>query len=48
MENCAKGQIEDPMNEKGFVDLCRFCQVLTGLSHKEIRQQLYDMVGYRF
>ena len=46
MENCAKGQIEDPMNEKGFVDLCRFCQVLTGLSHKEIRHQLYDMVGY--
>jgi hypothetical protein len=48
MENCAKDQIEDPMNENGFVDLCRFCQVLTGLSHKEIRHQLYDMVGYCF
>ena len=48
MENCTKGQIEDPMNEKCFVDLCCFCQVLTGLSHKEISQQLYDMVGYRF
>ena len=48
MENCSNGQIEDPMNENGFVDLCRFCRVLTGLSHKEIRHQLYDMVGYRF
>jgi hypothetical protein len=48
MENCANGQIEDPMSENGFVDLCRFCQVMTGLSHKEIRHQLYDMVGYRF
>lgn len=48
IENCAKGQIGDPMKETGFVDFCRFCQVMTGLSHKEIRHQLYDMVGYCF
>lgn len=47
MENCAKGQIEDPMNEICFVKFCRFCQVLNGSSNKKIRHQLYDMVGYR-
>lgn len=46
-ENCANGQIEDPTKEKGFVDFCRFCEVLTGLSDTEIRQQLRNMFGYR-
>ena len=45
-ENCANGQIEDPAKERGFVNFCRFCQVLTGLSDTEIKQQLRNMVGY--